>query len=255
MADLPAVIDDLNGLGSPFLVGHRPAPLDDPADASIECFQAARLVDPADDEMNRMVHAHAACRRMPVARHVASLMFQRYCHRACGVAVGAWVRHGINLDVTATNTVMRFVDGSPESLVLEQLAIRPDASAAGIVDTVVERHLRPMATVLSAQTGPGMGNLWGNIAAGFAGAFQTLSRHHDTEWLRAQAEELMTVSVRLERGGTFRTMSGPNGPRLRYDRKSCCHWYAAPDGRYCSWCSKISVDERTRRFREIVDSE
>ncbi len=246
--DLDTVMADLEGLGPPFRLQYR-------SDGDGDVFEAARLADAADDEMARMVRRHADARGMPVGRHVGSLVFQRYCHRVCGVAVASWVRHGVIPDLTASNVAMVFVDGTPDVVRLHAPRARRGDQADDVVDTVVDGHLLPVARSLSTGTGPGLANLWGNIAAGFAGAFRTLSRFHDAGTLRQQAEQLAATRAGLGRGGAYRTLSGPRGDRLHFDRRSCCHWYAAPDGRFCSWCCRIGADERTARFLESMVDE
>lgn len=259
VVDLAAVLADVNGLGAPFLVAWAGDPQSgdpqsgDPADTA--WFAAAGLTDPGSGELRRMVELHARSRGMDVGRHVASLAFQRYCHRICAVSVAAWLRHGLCLELSASNTAVRFRAGTPDLIALGELAAAPDAEPATLLEVVLDGHLLPMAAALSAGTGPGMGNLWGNIAAGFAGAFRNLSRQPGAIGLgdvRERAEALLGARPQLQRGGDFRILEGAGGPRLEYDRKSCCHWYAAPDGKYCSWCSRLSFDERTCRFRESM---
>lgn len=252
MIDLEAVLADLDGLGAPFLVRGRES-----ADGARDAiwFDAGRLIDPSSGEMRRMVEAHAESRGMPVGRHAASLVFQRYCHRICAVAVAAWLRHDAHLNLRASNTVVRFQGGTPDLIVLTALESVDGHEVEDLLATVVDGHLLPVAAALSAETGPGMGNLWGNIAAGFAGAFRTLSHHHDVRETHRRAAEFLGARSQLQRGGDFRLLDGPKGERLQYDRKSCCHWYAAPDGAYCSWCSRLCAEERTRRFLENMSRE
>lgn len=250
--DLDAVLDDLEGLGAPFLVRPRAA-----AGGGEEAiwFDAALLADPGSGEMRRMIELHARSRGMPVGRHAASLVFQRYCHRVCAVAVAAWIRHDAHVNLLASNTAVRFRDGTPDLVALTALETVDGLELEDFLRTVVDGHLLPVAVALSAETGPGLGNLWGNIAAGFAGAFRTLSLRHDVHETHRRAMEFLGARPQLDRGGDFRLLDGPKGERLHYDRKSCCHWYAAPDGKYCSWCSRLCADERTRRFRESMAAE
>lgn len=252
MTDLPAIVEEIDALGPPFLVSHG---TDTVAGAGVEVFDAARLVDPADDETPTMVRLHAKARGMPVGRHLGSLVFQRYSHRVCGVAVAAWLRYGIALDVSAANTRMRFEGGTPVELELIEVREAGPGTVEAVVETAVTGHLLPLAEVVSAYSGPRLPNLWGNMAAGFAGAFRTLSVGHDAFDTQVRARELLAVRPELARGGSFRILDGPTGARLYYDRASCCHWYAAPDGRHCSWCSKIGCDERTRRFYEAMSQQ
>lgn len=263
MTDITSLLTAIDGLGPPFRVA-RLSPLATAAGATDACDTAARdqlfhgelLCDPASGEARRMVELHARSRGMEAGRHAGSLVFQRYCHRVCGVAVAAWVLHGVALDLRAAGVSVRFTDGSPDLLILQSPRAVDDATPEQVVTATVDGHLRPLAQAISAETGPGMGNLIGNIAAGFAGGFRALADRTDagltTHQVRERAETLLSARPELRRGGDFRVLSGAAGSRLFYDRRSCCHWYAAPDGRYCSWCSRLSRDERTQRFGEAM---
>lgn len=264
--DVTNVIARVDELGPPFRVTadvsrsvDAVSKSDDDEDISLTWFAAADLADPASEEILRMVETHAASRGMPAARHAASLVFQRYCHRVCGVAAAAWVMDGVSLDLRAENVDVRYAGGTPDQIRLARPTGIGEASAEDVLGIVLDQHLLPVAERLSRATGPGLGNLTGNIAAGFAGAFRTLSRREDIDLgalqLRPRAESLLHARPELRRGGEFRVLDGPRGPRLQYDRKSCCHWYAAPGGQFCSWCSRLSQDQRTDRYLEAMSSE
>lgn len=275
MADVAAVIARVDALGAPFRVravvgapdaGNSPSAGaspgfhdDDTAVVSSTWFAAAELADPASDEALRMVGTHAASRGMPVGRHAASLAFQRYCHRLCGVAAASWLLEDTALDLQARNVSVRFVEGTPDLVALDRAAGTVGAGADELLGIVLDHHLLPLARTLAGETGPGLGNLTGNMAAGFAGALRILSLHPelglDAYALLPRAQELLNTKPELRRGGEFRVLDGPRGPRLQYDRRSCCHWYAAPDGRFCSWCSRLSHDERTCRFVDAMAEE
>lgn len=265
MIDLRSVLADISTLGPPFSAGMRHRANGADMEAGREAdnepheeviwFRPVRLSAPDDNHARRMVELHADFRGMPVGRHSASLTFQRYCHRICAVSVAVWVRHGITIDLAAANTSMRFLGGTPDYVAINEPRVIGGPAPRTIIRTVVDDHLLPIASVLRAQTGPGLGNLWGNIAAGFAGAFRNLSRYHPAGEMQRYATTLLTSRPELERGGSFRILDGPKGPRLQYDRKSCCHWYATPEGQYCSWCSRISSEERTQRFLENMAAE
>lgn len=154
---------------------------------------------------------------------------------------------------------MQFVGGTPDLVHLASPSGTGAATADDVLDVVLDRHLLPVATALSRTSGPGMGNLIGNIAAGFAGAFRALSRRDDLGLSARQvlplAEALLGARPELRRGGELRVLDGPHGPRLQYDRRSCCHWYAAPDGRFCSWCSRLTQEQRTARYLEAMAAE
>lgn len=253
MTAVDAIVEDIDGLGQPFRV--RVGVGTDADETDVARFFAADLVDPATGEALRMADLHADFRRMPRARHATSLVFQRYSHRVCGVAVAVWVRHHAVLDLAASNVAVRFTGGTPDGIELRAPQLLTESSAEAVVRTVLDQHLIPVALVLSAARGPRMPNLIGNAAAGFAGAFRTLSRSDPGRDIAEIAERMLGADPRLARGGTFRTLEGPRGARLQYDRASCCHWYAAPDGKYCSWCSRLTADERTARYLEAMAAE
>lgn len=203
-----------------------------------------------------MVALHAASRGLPEGRHGASLVVQRYSHRVCGVAVAAWVLHGVALDLSAARVSVRFAGATPDLVEVDRAVAVRGAGPEDVLSSVYDRHLLPVARSVSAATGPGLGNLRGNIAAGFAGAFRALSRESRAEVsaMRARAESLLGARPELSRGGTFRVLDGEVEPRLEYDRKTCCHWYTAESGRFCSWCSRLGHEERTRRYLEAARS-
>ena len=74
------------------------------------------------------------------------------------------------------------------------------------------------------------------------------------EVLRAVAPVFGTREV-LQRLGSCRILEGPHGPRLFYDRASCCHWFEIPEGSYCSYCSRLTHEERTCRFIDAMAAE
>lgn len=257
--NLHTMLAAIDALGAPFRVGTQTlAPTGCDA-AEVDWFAGAHLCDSQSGEVRRMIELHARHRQMPVARHVGSLLFQRYCHRVCGVAAAAWVLYDVALDLRAPAVQVRFVGGTPDLLVLEAPRVKPAATADDVLEAAVDGHLEPLARRIRAETGPGMGNLLGNIAAGFAGAFRTLARQsasgQDAHAMRARAEMLLSARPELRRGGDLRILLGARGPRLQYDRRTCCHWYAAPDGRFCSWCSRLTPDERTQRFQQAMAEE
>lgn len=252
-----------SGPGGPGSCGSEPCESDpcgpenygpDPADAVWFC--SSDLADPAGERAVEMVALHAQSRGLPPARHAASLAFQRYCHRVCGVAVGAWVLGGVALDLSAERVAVRFVDATPDLVELAPGDFVPDAGPEHVLASVYDDHLLLVARAISGRTGPGLGNLRGNIAAGFAGAFRNLSRRvperEEVRELADRAGVLLACRTELARAGDFRLLEWPGGVRLEYDRKTCCHWYAAEGGRYCSWCSRLDHDERTRRFFEAA---
>lgn len=183
----------------------------------------------------RLLRLHAESRGLPPARHAASLVFQRYAHRVAGAAVASWIGSGVILDVGAASCHVLVREGSPVRLLLptpQALPARGDraADAATVVASVVDSHLLPVARALHAAGGVSMGNLWGNMGAALAGACRQVSRRRPADAVLACAEALLASRPELRRTGSFRVLDGPAGPRVFFDRRSCCHWYAARDG-------------------------
>ena len=216
MTALHTILRTIDALGPPFRVSTEPPANITSEDTEVDWFHSGQLCDPDTGEVRRLVELHARFRDMPVGRHAGSLVFQRYCHRVCGVSVAAWVLHGVALDLRATSVRVRLADGTPDLLVLGRPTVQPGATAEDVLDTTFDGHLLPVARALRSVTGPGLGNLLGNIAAGFAGGFRTLTHRSpaclDVHEVRERAEELLSARPELRRGGDLRVLIGPSAP-------------------------------------------
>lgn len=217
-------------------------------------YRADDLADVGSTLPGLVVRRHAAARGMPVGRHAASLAFQRYCHRVCGLAVVGLAHDGGVLDLRATNVVTRFEDGSPVELLLTapRLLDPCGSPVERLVTAVFDEHLLPVARAFSATCGVGLPNLCGNIAASFAGGVRVVALHVGIERARALGEKITASRPHLSRGGSYRVLTHGGLDGLFFDRASCCHWYAAPDGRFCSWCSRVSCADRTATFESML---
>lgn len=201
-----------------------------------------------------IVSDHARARAIPVGRYAASLLFQRYCHRLAPVALGTWVLSGQALDMSQAHISVCFRDGSPVG-VLHSGAMRPVASAKELVTGLIDEHLEDVARLIHAGFRISLPNLRGNMAASIGMAASTLSRIRPAAEVKIAAQQVLACRPWLERMGEFRILVGPRGPRLFYDRRTCCHWYTVPDGSYCSYCSLLNDEERTRRYIAAMESE
>ena len=200
-----------------------------------------------------VVARHAEARGLPVGRHAASLVFQRYCHRVAGLAVTTYALTGRVLDLRSPGMAMQFETGSPTQMLLgADVDWRAGSDVSVLLDAVVVHHLEPVAAAVGAAGGVRMPNLWGNIAASLAGGVRIASHHLGVRAMQALGERIAASHPRLSRGGSFRVVT--DGPRegLFYDRASCCHWYAVPDGAYCSWCSRLTAEQRADRFTRAL---
>lgn len=231
------------------------------------------LADTATGTAERLLQMHSQARGLEPSRHAASLVFQHYSHRVAGVAVAAWLGEGLLVDLRAAQCRMVVTDGIPTRLVLPTPTFLPTSpapptspglteaaeladSAETLITAVVDRHLVPVARALHTVGGIGMPNLWGNIGASLAGACRHVSLQVDAEVVLAHGEALLSRRPELSRSGTFRMITGPCGPRVFFDRRSCCQWYAIPENdQFCSWCCHLPQEERTRRFQSIVAAE
>lgn len=213
---------------------------------------AALLADP--DTAAELVRDHARVRAIAVERHAASLFFQRYCHRLASATIGVWVLTGQALDAAAPEVAVQVRDGSPVGVQLtgrRRAADTPEELVGGLV----EEHLLSLAGLVHDGFGMSLPNLWGNIAASIGMAARTLSRIRPAAQVREAVEPVLAVRPELTRLGSFRILTGPHGDRLFYDRATCCHWHEIPNGAYCSYCSRLSPQERTRRFTESMLAE
>lgn len=216
-------------------------------------FAAGDLVtDPGT--VAALVCDHARARTIPAERHAASLFFQRYCQRLSSAAIGVWVLTGRALDAAAGQARVCVRDASPVGVQLSgrwRAVDTPEQLVTGLID----QHLLVLGEQVRSRFGVSLPNLWGNMAASIGQAARALSRIRPAAQVQAAVEPVLATRPMLPRMGAFRILAGPRGPRLFYDRASCCHWYEIPNGAYCSYCSRLSQDERTRRFTVAMEAE
>ena len=201
-----------------------------------------------------LVADHARVRSITVERHAASLFFQRYSHRLCSAVVGTWILTGLPLDAAAEQATVQVRDGSPVGMHLTG-ALRPTPSVEEFAAGLLEGHLLPLAAHLRETSRLSQAQAFGNIAAAIGMAARTVSRLRPADQVLEAVAPLLESRAALARLGSFRILEGHNGPRLFYDRATCCRWFEIPDGAYCSYCSRLSADERTRRFTDAMDTE
>ncbi|MFT3877447.1 MAG: IucA/IucC family C-terminal-domain containing protein [Propioniciclava sp.] len=215
-------------------------------------YESSTLIDDPETVAS-LVSGHAAYRSIEAPRVAASLFFQRYCHRMSTAVIGSWVLTGRALDASAAQVRLCVRDASPVSVHLSG-TYRDEDSPEELVRGLVDEHLLPLAQRFGAH-GVGLPNLWGNMAASMGMAARQLSRIRDANLVRAAVEPVLATRPQLNRLGSFRILEGPQGPRLFYDRRTCCHWHLVPDGAYCGYCSLLSDDERTARYVASMQAE
>lgn len=213
---------------------------------------ASDVADVSTGAAQELLGRYAAARDLPMTKHVASLVFQRYAHRVAGVGVATWMLTGFIPDVRARECHLLVRDGSPSQLLLATPRVRRDADPECWADTVIEGHLLPVADALHQVGGIGMSILWGNMGAAIAAACRHVSQHLPIERVQEQGQTLLDTRPLLGFSGTFRVVADDQRQLLFFDRNTCCQWYATRAGKFCSWCSRISHEERTQRFRRIL---
>lgn len=214
-------------------------------------YAATDLADPRMGVAARVAHEHAATLGVAPGRRVASLVFQRYAHRVCLLAVTTFALGGRALDVRADAVVAEFAEGLPARLLLPRpawLGASGDDGLGLLLEAVIEGHLLPVGLAFRDAAGVGVPHLWGNLAASFALAVRVVARHRGVDAARALGETIAAARPGLARGGAYRELERDGHRDLFYDRASCCLWFDLPGGRYCTACSRLTHDERTRRF-------
>ncbi|MBW3087095.1 hypothetical protein KEM60_03325 [Austwickia sp. TVS 96-490-7B] len=255
--DLEAMLTRVGALSRTFATRRGPHALTDArseaaGDLDGMVVTGSELADVDSGAARAMVAAHAQMRGLDPGPYAASLAFQRYVHRIAGLAVAVWTTERVVLDLQGATTYMLFVDRSPAVTVIPEPRIVPGAGTADLVDMIVDEHLLPVGQALHTVARLGTGNMWGNIAAGVAAATRQLSKTMPARDLLRDAEEIVGQRDRLARSGSFRVMMGADRERLMYDRNTCCRWYTSSGGKNCAWCSRLSPEERTRRFEVLI---
>lgn len=221
-------------------------------DPSVGRYSAAALADPASGAATEVIAAHCRQRGLQFGRHGASLVFQRYAHRVLGVATAAALLHRTALDLRAASVLTQFEAASPTRLLLRSAQTLPDPSPAQVAAVTIDGHLRPMAATWLHAGGISMRNLWGNMAASLA---LGVRRAADTVGIGPAlefAEAVFEAVPELAGLGEFVVVSDDRGSALFFERASCCHWYAAHDGKLCSWCSRHTHAQRLKIFRQAL---
>lgn len=200
-----------------------------------------------------LVEDHAAARGTDFNRYAASLFFQRYSHRIAGLTAACWAAADAAPVVVPADCRIAVASASPVALDLAQT--RWSGSADEVMGALLDEHLLPLGTWCTELTRNSPGNMRGNIAAAMALGARQASRIRPADEVMARVQALLAERPWLERLGDYRIVTGPLGARLTYERRSCCLWYAIPDGKYCTWCSKLEPAERRTRIQRSVDQE
>ncbi|WP_317448016.1 IucA/IucC family C-terminal-domain containing protein [Streptomyces collinus] len=147
---------------------------------------------------------------------------------------------------------------APDDLWLTEVREAP-GDPAGLADTVLHAHLRPLGEALTARYGVAASLLWGNAGSALAGAARELDRwaraHGRTDvadrarlltddlfahpLLRTTGTRATTTRATTTRTTATATATGTGtstGTAAAFRRRSCCLYYRVPGGGICGDC-------------------
>lgn len=248
----PSRLDDAlaaaRATASAVRVSHQLDPIS--TNSASGCYRADDLADPATGLAQQVIAAHCQSRGLQLGRHGASLAFQRYAHKLAGMVIPATALGGVLPDVSLAHSGCRFVKANPYEVLLSGPRLIDAPTVEDIATLLVDAHLEPMARTWSAAGKVSMRNLWGNIAASLALGIRRVAPLIGIEPARELGEQLAASRAALRGLGNYRVVSSGAVFGLFFDRNSCCQWYAARDGKFCSWCCRRPADERLAAYRE-----
>lgn len=232
----------------------------DPTDRSGEGWVAvADLADP--DRAGGAARAYGAAHGIDDPKAAASLLGKRLGSLLAFPATVAWMAERHVPDLTPATTWLRFADGTPSMLAVDEPHgwAPPDRAGAGVdpvadpdrlravlLDTAYDGAVGPLLDALAAAVRMGRRHLWGNLALVAVNSAiwvpEAPGRWIDADVLLADrpdlARTLEVVDGHDERVGPFRVAL----------RRTCCMAYADPDHGYCASCSLVDRDERLDRL-------
>lgn len=209
---------------------------------------AADLVDPSTGAAREVIARQCEQRGLPYGRHGASLIFQRYSHRICGLGISAAVLTSGMPALNVTSTVMIIEKPNPSEILLLSDEMITDPSPGQIVQALVTNHLEPLAEAWTSVCRMSRRGLIGNIAASFGSAVRRLEPFIGTEAALAWGHRLAGTHPALGSLGNYLVLEHDGRNGLFYERRTCCQWYVIRD-KYCSWCCHHDHEERLKLFR------
>lgn len=215
-------------------------------------YRAAELADPQTGIAREVIERHCGLRKLPFGRHGASLAFQRYAHRLAGLAVGSAGYGGLLPDLRLTNTATVFAALNPGRTALADPRLLVAPRPADVVAVVVTGHLLPIAHAWCAVSPVALRNLQGNIAASLALGVRRLVPFLGVRPALGFGIGLFEAAPELAGLGDFRVITWRDRTGLFYERRSCCHAYAARTGKYCAWCCRLSGADRLAGFQAAL---
>jgi len=173
----------------------------------------------------------------------ASLFTQAYAFCVASVPLAGWVLHRRAVDPRPAHLAIRFTAARPwrpARLGLVDPWLTP-ATVDGLVEHLVDGHLRPFVDAVRATTPVGERLLWGNAVTSMVVVLRALESGVDPARrleVRADAEAVLAaLPVDLDGLGSFVRRSSRPGDDWFWQRTTCCHWFTTPGGGYCDDCS------------------
>jgi hypothetical protein len=128
------------------------------------------------------------------------------------------------------------------------------------VRTSIEAHLSAVIEQLCAHFACKPRGLWLNVADALARTIVWLMQEHAPATTAAQIEAEIAALIRIPASPLYRRQIGlielayHGRSQVFLDRATCCFWYKAEGGDYCSTCPKRTLnDRRERLLRYLAD--
>ena len=200
-------------------------------------FFAITIGDPLDewrpmsdcyrDGFSDLISASAKGNSTSDLRVAASLVQFSVASRLWSPAIACAVSHGVVPDFAEVYRA----ENSAALLLANPAGVRVDSeieTAAVLYESVVERHLEPLAAGLRVKVAPGL--LYGNAASAMVAATRAL--YALEPGLRDKATRVARALLdHLKLAGT-----GTVKYNLAFRRRSCCLYYRVADGAKCGDC-------------------
>ncbi len=183
----------------------------------------------------------------------ASLFAEAYAFRVAAVPLAAFALDLPVPDVAPASVAVRIDKPRPPAVAyLSNTVLALDAK--GMVEALVDAHLRPFVTSVHEQFAIGERNLWGNVAAACAVAFRAVeSSGVDRAPVRDRASVFFEAGAEVFRGlGAFTAVANDGREGWYWDRTSCCLWFRTAGSELCDNCSLLDPSElHARRIVEL----
>ncbi|WP_331447182.1 (2Fe-2S)-binding protein [Streptomyces xanthochromogenes] len=171
----------------------------------------------------------------PERRVAASIAHLGLAARLWSIALGPAVLYGVLPDLAAPRLHWDGARTSPDDLLLAPGGQDREASAEGLVESVIEGHLVPLAEAFRRDTPVSRGLLRGNAGSALAGAVRELHGWAGKSGRPEAGERALALGAEIfacsQLAGTGVLLEGP-----AFRRRSCCLYYRCPGGGLCGDC-------------------